>query len=87
MRRLICHWITLGDFWLSRSQPGQTAAESGDRGLKQMAWINQGESTVLGECVFVCVPELGTMLEYGNFCAFTHKCMYLYADACVLCDL
>lgn len=48
LRRLICRWITRGDFWLARGQPGQTAAVSGDRGLKQMAWLNQGKSAVLG---------------------------------------
>lgn len=42
------------------SQPGQAAAVSGDRGLKQMAWLNQGGSSVLGSvlvCVCSCVRE------------------------------
>lgn len=33
--------------FLARSEPGHTAAVSGDGGLKQMAWPNQGESAVV----------------------------------------
>ncbi len=58
LRRLICCWIPLGNFWLAQSRPGHAAAVSGDGGLGQMAWLNQGESLVLAvrlrACSWVC---------------------------------
>lgn len=84
-RRLICCWITLGDFWLAQSRPGHTAAVSGDGGLKQMAWPNQGESAVVRSRV--CVPEFALVFDFGywNVCGCTsemHVCVRWYLCVC-----
>lgn len=71
LSRLICCWITLGEFWLMRSRRGHTAALSGDGGLEQMGWLNQGESSGL-DVHFVWVytwarPNVCVTLTRGPF--------------------
>lgn len=60
--------------FLARSEPGHTAAVSGDGGLKQMAWPNHAL------CVRVCVPEFALVFDFGyrNVCGCTsemHVCV------------
>lgn len=65
LTRLICCWITLGEFWLTWSQRGHTAALSGDGGLEQMGWLNQGESAGLDVHLYVSViPERALMFAW-----------------------
>lgn len=70
LRRLICCWITLGDFWLARGQPGQAAAVSGDRGFKQMAWLNQGKSAALDVRLCVLTWVRGSIVLCDPTCKF-----------------
>lgn len=83
-RRLICCWITLGDFWLAQSRPGHTAAVSGDGGLKQMAWPNQGECAVVRSCVctWVCLSVWLWVLEF-LWVYFRKSCMCALILVCL----